>query len=83
MDNWISVNERLPEDETDVFFLEVINGAEEYTGFLPGWGYFLDGSFYDWYDHERSHKDNITGNTRVTHWLPQPDYPDIKTTIKN
>ena len=82
MDKWISVDERLPEDETKVFFLEVIDGEEEYAGFLPCLGYFLEGSFYDWYDNEHKYKDCKISETRVTYWLPQPEYPDIRTTIK-
>lgn len=82
MENWISVKERLPKNEDKVFFLEVINGEEEYAGFIPGIGYFLEGVFYDWFDHEHNYEDSKTAETRITHWLPQPEYPDIKTSLK-
>ena len=75
MDKWISVKDKLPEEDSNVFFLEVIVGEEEYAGFIPQVGYYLESKFCDWFDQE--HEPCQTG-TRVTHWLPQPNYPDIK-----
>ena len=76
MDKWISVKDKLPKNDSDIFFLEVIVGGEEYSGFIPQTGYYLDDKFYDDYDHEHGTCEKF--NTRVTHWLPQPKYPDIK-----
>lgn len=70
---WISVNDRLPEDEQEALVLangrpqkniELINACELAT-FYAGEGWFLE-AYPDWDD------------SQVTYWMPLPELPTIE-----
>lgn len=70
---WISVNDRLPEDEQEVLVLangrprehiELINACELAT-FYAGEGWFFE-AYPDWDD------------PQVTYWMPLPESPTIE-----
>ena len=64
---WVSVDERLPEDEQDVFVYGIENGSpfwdatyyRQHSGEPPYWG-------CTGFDHE----------SEVTHWMPLPPPPE-------
>lgn len=78
--NWISVKDKLPDEEADVVFLidYYVNG--ELYASLPCTGYFLEGKFFDDSDSEYDHTlwDGEVSNRiiqRVNYWFPQPKLP--------
>lgn len=66
---WISVKDKLPELESSILCICLLNDGDDYLGIFRGfhqiasWNY---GSFY-------SRCENIT--KEVTHWIPIPDLP--------
>lgn len=76
---WISTQDRLPDNDTDVFFIiQTYSGGEAYAT-LPCTGYFLDGKFCDELDKEYDYKP-WNGKSKETidvveYWFPQPPLP--------
>lgn len=70
---WISVNERLPEDEQGVLVIVsgrprehlVLDNAHELATFYAGEGWFFE-AYPDWDD------------PQVTYWMPLPELPTIE-----
>ena len=70
---WISVNERLPEDEQGVLVIVsgrprehlVLDNAHELATFYAGEGWFFE-AYPDWED------------PQVTYWMPLPEPPTIE-----
>lgn len=75
--DWNSPKDRLPENDTEVFFVvQIYSGGENYAT-LPLTGYFLDGKFYDNQDTEYDYTpwDGKSTVNVVEYWLPQPPLP--------
>jgi len=71
----------LPENETEVFFLYVFPLYMEEFEMMVQTGYYLDGKFYDNRDRRYStypEKSTLANEGAVVYWLPQPEWPDIK-----
>ena len=84
---WISTQDRLPDNDTDVFFIiQTYSGGEDYAT-LPCTGYFLDGKFCDELDKEYDYKpwDGKSKETIdvVEYWFPQPSLPLKKKEISD
>lgn len=70
---WISVNDRLPEDEQEVLVLAngrprehlELDSAHELATFYAGEGWFFE-AYPDWDD------------PQVTYWMPLPEFPTIE-----
>ena len=67
---WISVEDSLPEDSVDVLMCYWIGTVPIiYIGFVAG-------DYNAW--HFGEHGENV-GHTIITHWMPLPQTPSIKT----
>ena len=66
MGEWISVDDRLPDDSQDI--LLVVNGARVISGYYAGY----NGAHYVW---KASRNGFVFWDDEITHWMPLPELP--------
>lgn len=77
MSEWISVEDRLPDDGVEVIFIETWEGLPNSWNMYIGWR--LDGGWKEQAHSIEVHGDAWTSHdvsdAYVTHWMPLPDPP--------
>lgn len=71
---WISVDERLPEDNGDELILHTEDGCVGAGRFAIYGGEAL----FSWMDNEGSDFYYLGTDSKVTHWMPLPEAPKMK-----
>jgi hypothetical protein len=74
MSEWISVKDRLPNEDAKILYVVKIHGERAFT--KQGMRCF-DGDYWWWCNEDGDYKDtgNDPGYSEVTHWQPLPDPP--------
>lgn len=71
MSEWISVDDRLPDDNHDTLLVAVIfKHAELIEQFVDTDAFYTSDNFFRYWGAQKKHK--------VTHWMPLPELPACK-----